>query len=57
MIHSQKWVRAKEAEDGGGGGWHDGEGRRCGGSQMSNLIKEVVHNIANELEKMCDKRG
>lgn len=55
MIHSQKWVRVKEAED--GGRWHDGEGRRCDGSQMSNLIKEVVHNISNELETMCDKRG
>lgn len=29
----------------------------CGGSQTSNLIKEVVQNISNELETMCDSPG
>jgi hypothetical protein len=34
-----------------------GGGHICGGSQMSNLIREVVQNISNELETMRNSPG
>lgn len=56
IIHSQNCVRAKEAEGRKGG--CRGRGRHmCSDSQTSNLIREVVQNISNELETMCNSPG
>lgn len=53
-VHSQRCEQAGRAGRGKGGlvGGHI-----CGGSQMSNLIREVVQNISNELETMCNSPG
>lgn len=53
-IHSQGCVQAGRA---GRGKAEVGGGHICGGSQMSNLIREVVQNISNELETMCNSPG
>lgn len=54
MIHSQKM---RQSRGRAGGGRHGEESHICGGSKMSNLIKEVVQNLSNEPEAMCDSPG
>lgn len=49
-------MMGKSRESRKGGEWLGG-GHICGDSQMSNLIREVVQNVSNELETMCGSPG